>query len=118
MRKRIAIPVTNNQLSEYFGICNHCEIFEIDGKVVGKKEAISPSIPIPSELSKWLKKQGITDVISHKVHRRIIHLFSSSKVNLFVGIPRESPQKLVEAWMEGKLESDEQIISEINNSEN
>jgi hypothetical protein len=33
-----------------------------------------------------------------------------------VGVPQEEPGKLVEAWLEGRLESDEKIINEITRS--
>ena len=114
--KRIALPVTNKLLSEYFGKCNHYEIFEIDGNVVGRHNAVMPEGISPDELPSWLEKQGITDVISFKVDSQIIHFFSSRKVNLFVGVPQEEPGKLVEAWLEGRLESDEKIINEITRS--
>jgi len=113
--KRVAIPVSNDYLSEYFGECQHYEIFEVDGKIVDKKEAAFPGGTTTSELPVWLKEQGITDVIVYKVNRQILNRFAGEKVNLFVGIPQNSPEKLVEAWLEGKLESDEQIISEITN---
>jgi len=113
--KRVAIPVSNDYLSEYFGECQHYEIYEVDGKTAGKKEAIFPAGTTTSELPAWLKEQGITDVIVYKVNRQIISRFAGEKVNLFVGIPQNSPEKLLEQWLEGKLESDERIISEITN---
>jgi len=47
------------------------------------------------------------------VNPKIINLFASKKVNLFVGVPIDSPEKLIEAYLQGKLESDEKIIQEI-----
>ena len=114
--KRIAIPVTNERLSEYFGECHHYEIFEVEGKSIKQSEAVFPRGKTVLELPDWLEEQGITDIISFKVSSEIISLFASRKVNLFIGVPRESPQKLVDAWMEGKLESDENIIHEITNN--
>lgn len=111
--KRVAIPVSNENLSEYFGECQRYEIFEVDGKIVDKKDAIFPGATTTSGLPAWLKEQGITDVIVYKVNRQILNRFASEKVNLFVGIPQNSPENLVESWLEGKLESDEKIISEI-----
>jgi hypothetical protein len=113
MKKRVAIPVTNEQLSEYFGECSHYEIFEIDGKIVYRKEANFPAGAVSSELPEWLEEKGITDVITFKVNHKIINLFASKKVNLFVGVPIDSPQNLIEAYLQGKLESDEKIIQEI-----
>ncbi|WP_372947726.1 NifB/NifX family molybdenum-iron cluster-binding protein [Mariniphaga sp.] len=113
MKKRVAIPVTNEQLSEYFGECSHYEIFETDGKIVDRKEAKFPAGTVATELPGWLEEIGITDVITFKVNPKIINLFASKKVNLFVGVPIDSPQNLIEAYLQGKLESDEKIIQEI-----
>ncbi|MEE4287049.1 MAG: NifB/NifX family molybdenum-iron cluster-binding protein [Mariniphaga sp.] len=113
MKKRVAIPVTNEQLSEYFGECSHYEIFEIDGKIVDRKEARFPAGTVANELPGWLVEKGITDVIAFRVNPKIINLFASKKVNLFVGVPINSTEKLIEAYLQGNLESDEKIIEEI-----
>ena len=116
--KRVAIPIVNERLSEFFGECNHYEIFEIDKNVSNKKTAHIPlGIALP-DLPVWLENQGITDVIAYKVNREIITLFASKKVNLFVGIPIDSPENLIEDYLNGTLESDKKIIAEITKSEN
>ncbi|MCF8372462.1 MAG: hypothetical protein K9H64_12610 [Bacteroidales bacterium] len=111
--KRVAIPVTNGKLSEYFGQCSHYEIFEID-----EEQIISNAIEIPSEkeismLLPWISSRGITDVICYKVDKRIINLFSAHKVNLYVGIRMDVSQEIIENYLNGTLKSDKNIISEI-----
>ena len=115
--KRVAIPVTNNQLSEFFGECNHYEIFEIDRGVPEKKSIEIPKGTDITELPGWLEKQGVTDVIAYKVNKKIISLFASKKVNLFVGGQVETPQKLIDEYLQGRLESDKKIITEITESD-
>jgi hypothetical protein len=115
--KRVAIPVTNNQLSEFFGGCNHYEIFEIDKKVLRSYELRVPAETSIPDIPGWLEKQGVTDIIAFKVNKNIISRFASRKVNLFVGVPVETPQKLIDEYMQGKLESDKKIIAEITESE-
>jgi hypothetical protein len=105
-------------LSEYFGECNHYEIFEIDKNISDKKTVQIPAGFTIFDLPGWLEKQGITDVIAYKVNREIISLFASKKVNLFVGIPLNTPQKLIEDYLNGTLVSDKKIIAEITKQEN
>ncbi len=115
--KRIAIPVTNNQLSEFFGTCNHYEVFEIERRV---SKSYVLQVPIEMdiiELPGWLEKNSITDVIAYRVNREIISLFASRKVNLFVGVPLDTPQNLVGKYLQGRLESDKKIIAEITQNE-
>lgn len=113
MKRKVAIPVVNDLLSEYFGSCSHYEIFEVDGKIVARYQTGFPEDLSVFELPEWLEKAGITDIITFRINPEIINLFASKKVNLFVGIPLNSPQKLMEDYLQGKLESDEKIIQEL-----
>lgn len=115
--RRVAIPITNNQLSEYFGGCHHYEIFEIEKGVTGKQSASLPEGIVLEELPNWLQKQGITDVIAYKVNREIISLFASKKLNLFIGIPINTPENLIEDYLNGTLTSDKNIIAELTTKE-
>ena len=116
--KRVAIPISDNRLSEYFGGCNYYEIFEIDGDKIRKKMFELPDVKEVAELPAWLQEQGITDVIAYKVNKQIISLFASKKVNLFVGVPISSPEKLIDDYLQGKLESDKKIITELTEVKN
>lgn len=113
MIKRVAIPVIKEQLSEYFGECGYYQVFEIDGEVKGHQKQWLPDGTVASELPGWLETLGITDVITYKIHPKIIHLFASKKINLFVGVPVDSPENLIDAYLQGKLESDDKIIRQI-----
>ena len=114
--KRIAIPISKNELSEFFGECNHYEIFEIDKEIINCKFVDIPLNMDISELPKWLKTQGVSDVIAYKVNKKIISLFAANKVNLFVGVDRKSPRDLIDDYLQGKLQSDKNIIEEITNN--
>ena len=115
--KRVAIPISNNRLSEFFGECEHYEIYEVDGKITGRKTVVVPGGINSTELPAWLGKYGVTDVITFKVNPKIIRYFVSRKVNLYVGIPTDLPENLMKEYMLGRLESDERIIRELINSE-
>ena len=110
--KRVAIPVIKGKLSETFEKCHYCEIFEIDGDNVKSNEIEMPPSD-PAKLPEWAEKQGITDFIVYKIDKKIISLFTGKKINLFVGIRIDSPEKLIEAYVSGTLKSDEKVISEI-----
>jgi hypothetical protein len=111
--KRVAIPVTNQQLSEFFGTCSHYEIFEIKKKILNRYELQIPVGTTLIDLPEWLEKRGVTDVIAYKVNKQIISLFASRKVNLFVGVRQDNPQNLIDKYLQGRLESDKKIIAEI-----
>jgi predicted Fe-Mo cluster-binding NifX family protein len=114
--KRLAIPISNNRLSEFFGQCEQYEIFDIDREITARHSAKIPSGIDIREIPAWIEKQGITDVIAYKVNPGIIKLFASKKVNLYVGIQPDSPQNLIDQYLKGNLESDQEIINELINS--
>lgn len=116
--KRIAIPIFDNNISEYFGECSYYEIYEINKKVLNKKRVEMPVGITVTDLPAWFEDLGVTDVIAYKVNKQIISLFASKKVNLFVGIARQDPEKLIDDYLNGKLESDKNIIAELTRGEN
>ncbi len=110
--KRVAIPVVKGKLCEQFEKCHYCEIFEIDGDNVKSNEIEVPPSDI-SQLPEWAVKQGITDFIVYKIDKEIIKRFTKEKINLFIGVSIDAPEKLIEAYVNGTLKSDEKVISEI-----
>ena len=114
--KRIAIPIVDNLLSEYFGECNYYELFEIEGNNIQKRSFELPQGKNITDIPEWLSQQGVTDVIAYKVNTKIVSLFTSRKLNLFLGVPKHSPDKLIEDYLNGKLESDKGIIEELTNN--
>ena len=111
--KRIAIPVKGGKLSEYFGQCGYYEIFEIEKFSVQANRLEVPPFKDIEKLPGWIESQEITDVIAHKIDKRIITQFSNLKVNLFIGIPINTTDQLIEDYLNGNLKSDDTIIKEI-----
>jgi len=111
--KRIAIPVKKGKLSEYFGQCGYYEIFEIENSVLRSNTLEIPPVKEIEQLPEWIRNQGITDIIVHKLDSRIISMFSKLKVNLFIGIPIDSTSELIQDYLYGNLIPDEAIINGI-----
>lgn len=112
--KRIAIPVIDGKLSEYFGQCKHYKIFEIKRTQVTSNLVKAPKDKEISLMPLWISDQGITDIVTYKIDGRIMALFANYKISLYVGIKCESPDEIIQTYLNGKLRSDEKIISEIN----
>ncbi len=113
--KRVAIPIVNNKLSEYFGACSFYNIYEINGNHVSKSIYKKPAISAISELPAWAVENGITDIITYKISSQIISLFSKHKINLYVGISINEPEQLIEEYLNENLVSDHTVIEQIIN---
>lgn len=114
--KRVAIPIYNNKLSEYFGKCSHYEIFEIDKKRIKNNRFEHPPVLESDKIPGWVESKGITDVVTYKIDKEIITRFSETKINLFVGIAIDSPEIIIQNYLNGSLKSDLRIINELTNS--
>lgn len=111
--KKVAIPVTKGLLSEYFGQCNHYEFFLIENGLVRSEEIEIPFRQNIEGLLEWVENKGITDIVVHRIDKNLIKLFSPQRINIFVGIPIDTPRNLIEDYLNGNLKSNQQIISEI-----
>jgi hypothetical protein len=88
-------------------------VFEIDGGEITNKKLEFPPHHDVIKLPKWASSQGITDVIAYKVDKKIISKFAFHKINLYIGVKAEIPEVLIDDYINGRLNSDEQIILEI-----
>jgi len=110
--KKVAIPVYNDKLSESFGTCLYYRIYEIDGDIIRSNTYKVPPVRIINT-PEWVSEQGITDIIVHKIEKSIISLFTAYKINLFIGVEVNSPEKLIEDYLNGNLFSDEKMLRDI-----
>ena len=115
--KRIAIPVNNGRLSEYFGKCSYYKIYDIKGSSIQEKKFELPAIHSIDELPGWASKKGITDILTYKIDKRIIMLFNKYKINLFIGIPVDRPENLIYEFLRERITSNSKIIAEIMDGE-
>jgi hypothetical protein len=111
--KRVAIPVTDGKLSEYFGECSEYEVFEMDNVSIRKVVLQIPGKRDINRLPAWAARQGITDIITHKVDKKILSLFIKNKINFFIGVPVDEAWNIINEYRNGSLESDDKIIREI-----
>lgn len=113
MKKRIAIPVINENQIGHFGECSHYVIYEIAGSSRTLQKIQLPGNEVVSELPQWLDELGITDVIAFRMNPGLIKLFASRKITLYVGVQADKPEILIDKYLQGKLESDNEIINEL-----
>ena len=111
--QRVAIPVTDSKLSEYFGNCNYYQIYDIDkGKITHAWREI-PNVKSIEHVPAWVSNIGITDIVAFKLDERIVTLFSRYKVNVFLGIDIDTPEILIMAYINEQLTSNQGVINEI-----
>jgi len=113
--RRVAIPIENGRLCEFFGQCTHYEIFDISNGTIKSNEIEVPSVTDIEQMPEWASSNGVTDIITCKLDKRIIRAFAKYKINLYVGIMPSTPRELIERYINGSLQSNTSFINEMMN---
>jgi predicted Fe-Mo cluster-binding NifX family protein len=108
---RIAIPVTNGRLSAHFGHCEQFAIIDVDSneKKIINTEVFSAPPHEPGALPKWLSGIQVNLIITGGMGRRAQMLFEQYGIEVMVGAQVDTPQKVVESYLNGTLQMGDNI---------
>lgn len=108
--QKIAIPISDNKLSPHFANSLLFQVFLVEDREI-VKEYIIPSPSLQSEsLTVCIANEGITDVITRGITHGEIDFFNQHKINVFVGVKMKSPRNLVQDYIDGILETHDNLI--------
>ena len=108
---KIAIPITQGQLSMHFGHCEQFAIIEVDKdskKIIGTTMETPPAHE-PGVLPAWLHEQGVNVIIAGGMGQRAQQLFTQNDIKVVVGAAAGEPEKLVADYLDDSLESGDNI---------
>lgn len=103
--KIIALPVKENKLNPHFEYCAHFKFYYEENGIIIKEELIPAPAQQPELIPNWLVEKGVTDVIAYGIGLKPIEIFNQHKINVFVGVKVETPQVLVQEYLDGTLET-------------
>ncbi len=108
---RIAIPLADGKLSMHFGHCERFALVDVDPakKTVLKREDIEAPAHQPGLLPPWLAERGVNVIIAGGMGSRAQGLFTGQDIQVVVGAPAETPEKLVAEYLAGTLQAGENI---------
>ena len=104
---KIAIPLAEGKLTMHFGHCASFALVEVDDKTkkILKREDIAAPPHEPGLLPPWLAKQGAKMIIAGGMGQRAQELFAQQGIQVVVGAPAESPEKLITDYFAGTLQA-------------
>ena len=102
---KFAIPVTNGKLSSHFGHCEQFAVIDTDdnNKTIKNTEYHSPPAHEPGAFPKWLSGMSVDIIIGGGMGQRAQQLFTQNNIIVIVGAPDDTPEKLVEQYLNGTL---------------
>ncbi len=110
-KMRIAVPLVQGKLSLHFGHCEEFAIFDVDDnlkKVISRKNAAPPAHE-PGVLPRWLHENNVSVIIAGGMGQRAQQLFTQNNIEVVIGASGQSPEELVSAYLEGTLETGDNI---------
>ena len=105
-KKRIAIPMFDNLLSEHFGHCQAFAFVDVENNSITEITTMDPPEHTPGSFPKWVAANGATDVIAGGIGSKAISFFNELGVNVFVGATVDTPQNLVTQFLTDELKLD------------
>jgi len=107
---RIAIPLSNDNLSQHFGHCEQFAIIDVDdNKNISETELVTPPAHEPGVLPKWLAGMHVNLIIAGGMGRRAQQLFAQNNINVIIGAPANEPQQLVRQYLDDQLQCGQNI---------
>jgi len=102
---RIAIPLAEGKLSLHFGHCESFALLDVDTerKEVLKREDLEAPPHEPGLLPRWLAERGAGMIIAGGMGQRAQDLFRQQGIEVLVGAPAETPEKLASDYLAGTL---------------
>ena len=106
---KIAIPVINGKLNNHFGHTQEFYVYEVKDNEITDGKTLNPPRHEPGVFPKWLADMGVTDVIAGGMGHKAISIFNHNKINVFVGVPQKTPEELILDFIEGRLETSDNV---------
>ena len=104
---KIAIPLADGKLAMHFGHCKHFAIVDVDPatKEILKREEIAAPPHEPGLLPPWLAERGVKIILAGGMGQRALGLFAEQGIEVIIGAPAETPEKLVKDYFANTLTS-------------
>ncbi len=102
---KIAIPVANGVLDQHFGHCKNFAIIEVQDKTLTSRNDVDAPPHEPGLLPRWLGERDVNMIISGGMGQKAKQLFAQQSIDVIVGAPAEQPEVLVQAYLDGDLQS-------------
>ena len=104
-RTIVAVPVSDGKLCSHFGHCQQFAFYEVEllSRQIHGSRYVDPPPHEPGLLPRWLHGENARVVIAGGMGKRAQDIFSDQGIQVIVGAPADHPEKVVQAYLDGKL---------------
>lgn len=102
---KIAIPITNNELSSHFGHCESFAIYTVENGIIVKEEKVNPPVHEPGSHPAFLRDLGCSAVITGGMGMKAQQLMQQHGIQVIFGVPNLPLRELINQYLQGKLKT-------------
>ncbi len=108
---KIAIPLANGRLATHFGHCEQFALVEVDeaARQPRSTQVLTPPPHEPGVLPRWLHEQGANVILAGGMGQRAQQLFAEKGIRVVYGVPSDTTENLVRAFLDGTIASGENL---------
>jgi len=106
---KLAIPLAEGKLTAHFGHCRGFALVDANDGAIKGQEILIPPPHEPGVLPKWLHDMGANVIIAGGMGQSAQQLFIENGIEVVIGAPVDTPEALVESYLNGSLLSGENI---------
>lgn len=103
---KIAIPLADGRLAMRLRHCDTFALVELD--IVQRRSRNATFVTPPPQQALfpgWLHDRGVSVMIAGSLGHRSQHLLAENGIRVLLGAPRDTPDKLLAAYLDGTLAS-------------
>lgn len=108
---RFAIPLAEGKLAIHFGHCASFALVDVNpaNNVIVKREDVDAPPHQPGLLPPWLSARGVTHILAGGMGQKARELFSEQGIQVTVGAPVDTPEKLIKEFVAGTLSTGDNV---------
>ena len=111
---KIAIPLHEGQFCDHFGGAETFVFYSVDedGQTILDRIRSAPPEHGRGVFPMWLRQQGATVVLAGGMGPRAMDIFSHHGIEVCLGVHGGDPEKIVNGYLDGTLETTGQVCHE------
>lgn len=102
---KIAIPLTNGELSSHFGHCEKFAIYTIENNSIAKEETVAAPEHEHGSHPAFLEQHGCEVVIAGNMGTKAQEMLVKKGIKIVSGLSNTPLRELVELYLQGKLQT-------------
>ena len=108
-KKKFAIPTVDDLLTPHFGHCEKFAIVDTEDDSIIDMNYLTPPVHQPGTYPRFLADQGVDVIISGGMGIKAQDLFAQNSIEVCIGVSNDTPQILVEQYLENQLQTGENL---------